>query len=175
MNFAKRDKSIVDFVFILALFCAFMITALFVVLFGSKIYQRTVSDMDRNYASRTALSYITEKVRSHDYTGGADVADIDDVSVNGHSILILYTESEYGSYATYLFVKDGYLKEYTAPREDEFDDARGTDILPIKEFAVNKENDSLYSFHVVDGNDDAMDFFVSLYSSSDDVEEVSNE
>jgi len=167
MNFAKRDKSIIDFVFILALFSAFMITALFVVLFGSKIYKKTVSDMDTNFASRTALSYITEKVRAHDFTGGADVADIDEASVNGHSVLVLYTESEYGDFATYLFVKDGVLKEYTAPKENDFDFSQGTDILEINEFMVNKETDSLYSFYVVDADGNETNFFVSLYSGID--------
>lgn len=174
MNFAKRDKSIIDFVFILALFCAFMITALFVVLFGSKIYQRTVSDMDTNFASRTALSYITEKIRSHDYEGGVDVADISEASVNGHSILVLYTTSEYGDFATYLFVKDGYLKEYTSPKDAEFDYERGTNILEIQEFRVNKMNDSLYSFYIVDADGNETSFFVSLYSEVNK-EDLTNE
>jgi len=164
MNFAKRDRSIIDFVFILALFCAFMITALFVVLFGSKVYQKTVSDMDTNFSSRTALSYITEKIRAHDFAGGVDVADIDEASVNGHSILVLYTTSEYGEFATYMFVKDGYLKEYTSPIDAEFDDERGANVLEIQEFRVKKMNDSLYSFYVVDAKGNETNFYVSLYS-----------
>ena len=164
MNFAKRNKSIVDFVFILALFSAFMITALFVVVFGSRVYKKAVSDMDTNFSSRTALSYVTEKIRSHDYNGGIEVADIEDASVNGNSLLILHTSSEYGEYATYMFVKDGYLKEYTAPAESEFDYEKGTDILEISEFKVNKENNSLYSFYIADAKGNVTEFFVSLYS-----------
>lgn len=173
MNFAKRDKSIVDFLFILALFCAFMVSALMIVLFGAKIYQKTVADMDANFASRTALSYVTEKIHSHDYTDGADVGDIDVASVNGHSALTLMTDSATGSYITYLFVKDGYLTEYTGSADSEFNYDQGTKVLPIKEFTVNKETKSLYSFHVVDGDGRVTDFFVSLYSESD--EEAANE
>ena len=167
MNFAKRDKSIVDFVFILALFAAFMITALFVVLFGSKVYTKTVSDMDENFASRTALSYVTEKVRSHDYNGGAAIMDIDESSVNGNSVLALYTKAEGREYATYLFVKDGYLKEYTAPAENDFDYNQGTDILALQEFYANRVNDALYSFHVLDENGTETEFYVTLYSDAD--------
>lgn len=167
MNFAKRDKSIVDFVFILALFAAFIITALFVVLFGSKVYSRIVGDMDRNFASRTALSYVTEKVRSHDYNGGAEIMDIDEASVNGNSVLALYTRTEDKEYATYLFVKDGYLKEYTAPAESDFNYNQGTDILELDEFYVNKINDALYSFHILDGEGVETDFYVTLYSDAD--------
>ena len=107
MNFAKRNKSVVDFLFILALFGAFAITALFVVLFGARIYKSTVSNMDTNYEKRTAMSYITEKMRSHDYTGGAEVSD-------ENSVLKLYQNIDDRSYVTYLFLKDGYLKEFTA-------------------------------------------------------------
>ena len=76
MNFAKRNKSIVDFLFILALFGAFAITALFVVLFGARVYKTTVSNMNTNFEKRTAMSYVTEKIRSHDYTGGVEVTDV---------------------------------------------------------------------------------------------------
>ena len=174
MNFAKRDKSIVDFVFILALFAAFMITALFVVLFGSKIYQRTVSDMDDNYASRTALSYITEKIRSHDYDGGADILDISEAAVNGQSVLVLYTHAQSGDFATYMYVDHVYLKEYTALKDEPFDYSQGADILAINEFYVEEKGDGLCSFHIVDGNDKVTDFFVSLYSEADG-EETLNE
>lgn len=172
MNFAKRDKSIIDFVFLLALFAAFMITALFVVLFGSKIYQKTVSEMDDNYASRTALSYVTEKIRSHDYDGGADIFDINENDVNGQSVLALYTQTEAGDFATYLYVADGYLKEYTASKDQPFDQTQGTDIMNISEFHVERVDEGLYSFHVVDTNENVTDFFVSLYSEADGEEDL---
>ena len=102
MNFAKRNKSIVDFLFILALFGAFAITALFVVLFGAQIYKNTVSNMNTNFEKRTAMSYLTEKIRSHDYTGGADVADLKSLREDGeHSVLKLYQDigdKRYGSF-----------------------------------------------------------------------------
>lgn len=168
MNFAKRNKSVVDFLFILALFGAFAITALFVVLFGARIYKSTVSNMDTNYEKRTAMSYVTEKIRSHDYTGGADVADID---INNpseqHSVLKLYQEMGGKKYVTYLFLKDGYLKEFTAEDTYDFDYSVGTEILKINDFSVRKESDGLYFFDITDSNGERTEFFVTLYSGTD--------
>lgn len=169
MNFAKRNKSIVDFLFILAVFGAFAVSALFVVLFGSKVYQRTVSDMDSNYQKRTALSYVTEKIRSHDYTGGADVSDVDTDSADSdeHTVLKLYQDVNGKRYVTYMFVADGYLKEFTADEDYDFDYESGSKILPISEFAVQKESDSLYRFNIVDDSGERTEFFVTLYSGTD--------
>lgn len=169
MNFAKRKKSIVDFLFVLAVFGTFAVSALFVVLFGAKVYQKTVDDMDLNYEKRTALSYVTEKIRSHDFTGGADVADVDlDATTNDeHTVLKLYQDINGKRYITYLFVADGYLKEFTADENYEFDYSSGAEILPIKAFYVKKETDSLYRFNITDESGEVTDFFVTLYSGTD--------
>ena len=168
MNFAKRNKSIVDFLFILALFGAFAITALFVVLFGARIYKSTVSNMKTNYEKRTAMSYITEKIRSHDYTGGADVSDIvQGGSSKDHSVLKLYQTEGDKKYVTYLFVADGYLREFTADETYDFDYDAGANILAIEEFSVNKESDGLYRFNITDTNGEKTEFFVTLYSGTD--------
>ncbi len=167
MNFAKRNKSIVDFLFILALFGAFAITALFVVLFGARIYESTVANMNTNYEKRTAMSYITEKIRSHDYTDGIAVADDDDDDADAGSVLELYQEIAGRKYVTYLFVDDGYLKEFTAADDYDFNYNAGTPILAIKDFSVRKESDALYHFNITDTNGEKTEFFVTLYSGTD--------
>ena len=168
MNFAKRNKSVVDFIFILALFGAFAITALFVVLFGARIYRSTVSNMSTNYEKRTAMSYVTEKIRSHDHTGGVDVTDSDGSSSDGeHSVLKLYQKVGGKKYVTYLFVSDGYLKEFTAVDSYDFDFKNGTNILAINDFSVRKESDGLYHFNITDSNGEKTEFFVTLYSGTD--------
>ncbi|MCR5591036.1 MAG: DUF4860 domain-containing protein [Lachnospiraceae bacterium] len=163
MNFAKRKKSVVDFLFILALFGAFAITALFVVLFGAQIYKSTVSNMSTNYEKRTALSYVTEKMRSHDSTGGAEVVDIG----GGRSALKLYQESDGKKYVTYLFVVDGYLTEFTADESYDFKFDAGTKILAVSDFSVEKESSSLYHFIVKDSNGENTEFYVTMYSGTD--------
>lgn len=163
MNFSKRNKSVVDFMFIIALFGTFIITGLVVVLFGARVYRATVAKMDANYSSRTALSYVTEKVRSHDFADGADVVDTIDNGV----ALVLKDKINDRTYVTYMYVADGMLKEFTAAQDYDFKYNQGTDILALKEFAVTKEGDALYKFNIVDSYDNETAFYVSLYSDSD--------
>ncbi len=163
MNFAKRNKSVVDFLFILALFGAFAITALFVVLFGARIYKSTVSNMNTNYEKRTAMSYVTEKFRSHDYSGGAEVTD----SADHNSVLKLYQSIGDKRYVTYLFVDEGYLKEFTAQEDYQFDHHTGTPILAISDFSVRKEGGSPYHLDITDTNGERTEFFVTMYSQTD--------
>ena len=168
MNFAKRNKSIVDFLFILALFGAFAITALFVVLFGARVYRTTVSNMNTNFEKRTAMSYVTEKVRSHDHTGGVEVSDVEGTSDGDeHTALKLYQEMGDKRYITYLYVADGYLKEFTAEEGYDFNYDAGTDILAVEDFSVRKESDSMYHFSIKAKNGEVTDFFVTLYSGTD--------
>ena len=166
MNFGKRNKSIVDFLFILALFGAFAITALFVVLFGARLYRSTVSNMSTNYEKRTAMSYITEKIRSHDYTGGVEVSD-ESGSAEGNSVLRLTQQMGEKKYITYLFVHDGYLMEFTSEDSYDFGFNAGTKILAIDDFSVRKESDALYRFNITDTNGEKTEFFVTLYSGTD--------
>ena len=150
MNFSKREKSIVDILFILALFCAFLVSALFIVLFGAKIYRSTVADMETNFTSRTALSYITEKMRQHDTVGAASVTFIDE-----QPVLILNQENDGVDYCTYLFSYDGYLKEITAKESFDFDLSSGQNILALSAFTAEEISDSLYQFKItdIDGNE----------------------
>lgn len=168
MNFAKRNKSIVDFLFMLALFGAFAITALFVVLFGARIYKSTVSNMNTNFEKRTAMSYVTEKIRSHDHSGGVEVDDMDSKSGGAdHSVLKLYQTVGDRRYVTYMFVADGHLKEFTTDENYDFDYSTGTDIIEVEEFSVRKESDGLYHFNITDAAGEKTEFFVTLYSQTD--------
>lgn len=167
MNFSKRNKSIVDFLFIIALFGSFAITGLFVVLFGARVYESTVSKMDANYASRTALSYVTEKVRSHDCTNGARTANVSVDTNNNQSVLILSDIVADKEYLTYLFVDNGYLMEYTTSADNEFNYDVGAKILKINDFKVTREDDALFKFNIVDEYGNATQFYVTLYSGND--------
>lgn len=167
MNFSKRKKSIVDLMFIIALFGAFAITGLFVVLFGANVYKTTVKSMDANYASRTSLSYITEKIRSHDciLEDGREAVEVR--NVDGKTILLLKEGVNDRIYVTYLFEKDGYLKEYTALEEFDFNYDAGTEIIKAKTFDIQRIKKALYHIDIVDDFDNSMSFYVALYNSDD--------
>ena len=82
-------------------------------------------------------------------------------------MLKLYQEVGGKRYVTYLFVADGYLKEFTADEAYDFDYRNGTNILAIRDFSVRKVNDGLYRFDITDSNGENTIFFVTLYSGVD--------
>lgn len=167
MNFSKRNKSIVDFIFIIVLFGAFSITSLLVVILGANVYKKTVYKMDVNYANRTALSYVTEKIRSHDFNSGIQIKDAD-VNPTGQSAVLLKDMVNDRTFVTYLFVKDGVLKEFTTSGDYDFDYNAGTDVLNVEEFSVDLISPQLYKIRIVDSYGDETDFFTSVYSEVDE-------
>ena len=162
MNFERKKKSIIDVIFIIALFGVFMISALFVLLFGAKIYQNTADDMGSNYSTRTALSYITEKMHQYDHLDGVDV-----VTTEGTPMLKLIKTINDRDIVTYLYSADGFLREQTLVGDIDFIPANGQEILELKSFKATKVNDSLYRFNIIDAEDKAMEFYISLYCYSD--------
>ena len=82
-------------------------------------------------------------------------------------MLRLYQKVGDKKYVTYLFVADGYLKEFTAVDSYDFDYKNGTDILAVNDFSVRKVSDGLYHFNITDSNGERTEFFVTLYSGTD--------
>ena len=58
-----NHQHIIDFLFVLSLFCVFAVSSVLLILFGADIYNKTVQQMECNYSSRTSIAYITEKIR----------------------------------------------------------------------------------------------------------------
>lgn len=48
-----------------------------VILLGAKVYQNTASRMESNYTVRTALAYVTEKIRHADESGAISPGELD--------------------------------------------------------------------------------------------------
>ncbi len=170
MNFKTQNKPIVDILFLLALFCVFLISALFIVLFGAKIYRTTVSNMDINFKSRTALSYVTEKMRQYDRSGGAAVIHYGDTPV-----LVLNERVNDVDYSTFLYEKDGYLTELTARADYDFDLNGGTEVVPIRDFHIERISDSLYRFTLTDMAGETVSYYVAEYSHTNQEERLTHE
>lgn len=136
-----------------------MISALFIVLFGARIYKKIVADADTNYNARTAIAYFSEKLRQHDTADGVEVIR------NGDAPVLRLTEV-YGDniYYTYLYESDGYIKEITSPADYEPMYDTGQNILPVSSFLVEKTGELLYRFDITDEDGNRLDFYVALCS-----------
>lgn len=159
MNFAKRKKTVIDALFILALFAVFAVSALIVVLFGAKIYSSVVKDSNSNFSERSAYYYVAQKVRAYDVAGQISV-----VEIGGYPALALTEKVAGRCYTTYLYGAGQSLKEITVPDDYEFIYGNGYDILEVQEFEVYAENDHLLHIHMMDMNDEITDFYVAVNS-----------
>ncbi|MDD3204636.1 MAG: DUF4860 domain-containing protein [Lachnospiraceae bacterium] len=156
MDFKQKNKHIVDILFVITLFCVFAVSALMLVIIGSRVYKNTVSNMDYNYNTRTSFAYITEKIRQFNTNESIQISDLD-----GHEALLLSTVSEEDTYYTYIYMYDGYLKELfiksgTAPVPD-----AGQNILPLTDFQLTQVNEHLYQFYMATDSTNTCTLYVS--------------
>lgn len=164
MNSKQEKRHIVDVLFVLALFCVFAISALMLVSIGASVYQKTVNDMDYNYNSRTAFSYITEKIRQNDIADGVAIGTLQD-----RPSLILAQEIDGAIYETYLYEYDGYLTElFIRSGQDLGRDIlkAGHPLIPLKKYELTEVKPSLYRFLLVTEDAQTMTLYISTQSDS---------
>lgn len=157
MRLTKRERSKVDILFLLALFGVFLISALFIVLFGARIYKKTASDMDTNFNARTSVAYITEKIHRNDIEGGVAITKDE-----GSDLLMLRQFTDYGAYITYLYFSDGYLREITLSEGAPLEKSAGAQVLALHAFSIEEINPSTLAFHMTDAGDVTTTFYVSI-------------
>ncbi|MGN0402004.1 MAG: DUF4860 domain-containing protein [Acetatifactor sp.] len=162
----KQERDfIVDVLFVLALFGVFTISALALVSIGANVYQNTVNDMGRNYDSRTAIAYITEKVRKADslLSDGSNAVSLG--TLEEQPALVLREELDGVRYCTYLYLHEGRLKELYM-REDSYLGkhmlAAGQDIMELKSLEYQQISENLLSVTMTVDDDETRQLYLSL-------------
>ena len=140
MNRNPARKHSTDILFVLVLFLVFTSSALAVILLGARVYQSTSSRMESNYNVRTALAYVSEKIRQNDESGAVSLCELD-----GIPALTLSQRMEDTSYITYLYFQDGALKELLTEASREVSAEQGTAIISLKSFSVRETDDGFYT------------------------------
>ena len=102
----EKKGHMTSVLFTMLLFLVFVLSALFTVLIGSRVYENITVRSDANYTGSTALSYIANKVRQGDRAGLVDVVDID-----GIPVLEMKQEIGDSEYVTWIYWKDGTIRE----------------------------------------------------------------
>lgn len=92
--------------FTMLLFLVFILSALFTVLTGSRVYENITARSDKNFSSSTALSYIANKVRQGDRAGMTDIKEIE-----GTQVLELRQQIGGTDYVTWIYWLDGSIRE----------------------------------------------------------------
>ncbi len=144
-------------IFLLMLFGVFVISTLFVVLFGAKIYKNTAQTMEANYSMRTVSSYVTEKVHN---SGSSSVMSVE--NRNDTDMFCISIKEGDRLYHTYLYFYDGYLNEITVEDGFDFSNDFGQKIIPLEGFHMEQKADNLMFFTANDEHNQTIEFFVSV-------------
>ncbi|MCM1190756.1 MAG: DUF4860 domain-containing protein [bacterium] len=166
-NFLKQEKHfVVDVLFVLALFGVFAISALVLVTVGADVYQHTVRDMSRNYDDRTAIAYITEKIRQSDgiLSDGSYAVTLG--SLEQQPALILTDELDGEEYCTYLYLHDGWLKELYIRRDSYIGDSllnAGQNIIKLDALEYRQIDDELLSVSMTTPSGGTRQLYLSLH------------
>lgn len=159
MNFNKPKTHVIDYFFILALFCVFTASALVVVLIGVNVYEATVGNMNDNYTTRTSLNYVTEKIRQNDNAGSISVGEI-----GGNSALLIEKSVNSVPYVTYIYAYHGNLKELFIKKDQTFALGEGETIMNVERFDISEWSNNLIRIETSDAKGKTLDTFISLHS-----------
>ena len=100
------------FLFSMLLFFVFLFCSVFTVLIGSRVYENIRARDNDSFYRDTAVSYVINKIRQADQSGGVTVGETDD----GTSFLLLTSQAEGTVYETWIYTTDGCLRELFTPR-----------------------------------------------------------
>lgn len=161
----KQEKHfIVDILFVLALFGVFAVSALALVTIGADVYQHTVEDMGVNYESRTAVSYIMEKVRQNDTGDSISLTTLEEVPA-----LCMLSRIDGETYCTYLYLYDGHLKELFMRDGTSLGGQvlpAGTDIMELQDFTLSYAADDLIRVSLRTSSGEDHTFYIHLHCST---------
>lgn len=121
----------IDTIFIIGLFILFAMSALSVVMIGSKVYSETVDTMESAHNDVTAMNYILEKVSLHN-NGKVTV-----LNKKGLNILCLSDDDR----KDYIYVYNHQLYEYIT--SSAFNYKKGTKLLSADELHFSIKNSLL--------------------------------
>lgn len=146
MSGKKRGKAhIVDILFPILLLLLMSLFSLATVAFSAGFYKRSVESVDAHFATRTCITYVTQKLRQFDATGSIGITDLD-----GNDCVKLTEQIAGKAYCTYLYAYDGslrelYVKDTVTPKA-----SMGKKIIDIDTFNVTIKPHGLIMFMCTD-------------------------
>lgn len=162
MRFRTQRNHMIDFLFPVALFFVFAVSALTVILLATNIYRSTTESSSLNYTAGTSLSYITEKVHQSDENGSVSIGTFE-----GRDALILEQSLNDETYYTYIYTDQNELKELFVKDGVEASAASGKTILPVQSFTMKEAGDRSFAFTCIDTDGQKAYSVVSIRSTAE--------
>lgn len=163
MKKRTESRSMMDVLFVLILFLVFTASALTVILVGAKVYESTASHMEDNYTVRTALAYISEKIRQFDEQDAVSITDL-----QGTPAVTLSQEIEGTDYCTYLYFYDQALCELFIKASSEPSLSGGNRIIELQDFSMQELSEGIYEFTAVSQEGETLRLLIHPKSNQED-------
>lgn len=137
MGKLKKKDSIIDVALVLTLFMVFTLCSLLLIVLGARVYKSTVDNIEQSFSSRTALTFVTKKIRQSE---GDEifVGELDNIEA-----IIIKEEIENQDCITYLYYYDGYLYEQFASESAKVGVESGQRLLELEEFSCEEKDEAL--------------------------------
>lgn len=162
MRFKLQRNHMVDFMFPIALFFVFAVSAIVVILLAAGIYESTTQSSMLNDTSRTTLSYVSEKIHQNDADGEITLGTFDSCPA-----LIMEHGGEMEGYTTYIYVYENELRELLATGEAQANASVGKPIMAVEDFEMEEVDAGLFRFSCTDTNGRAVSTIVGVRSVTD--------
>ena len=165
MGFHFKRRHMIDFIFPLALFLVFTLSALTLILLAAGIYQSSTESSAQQYTARTALAYISEKIHQNDESGSIYLGNIDECD----ALIIdqIYDAEIYHTYIYaygYTYGNEQSLKELFIKDGAEASAADGRTILEIRDFSMEQLSDNLFQFECTDTKNNTISTIIGIRS-----------
>lgn len=152
----KQQEHKINRLMALMLFAVFAVCILFVLLTGARIYKQLTEQNQKSYDKRTAIQYLTTKIRQNDHKSGIEVCRFEQVDA-----LVLKQKINEKTYETYIYCYDGYLREIFTSSIESFSPEDGEKLLEAEELVLQKEGNSIRAKVIVmDGNAQEIELYL---------------
>ncbi len=158
----KNDRAqthTADLLFTIGLFCVFAAAAFILVMIGIGAYQNTVEQMQDTFSTRTAVSYVAEKLRQHDAAGSVSLGQVEDLPA-----LVLSDQVGDNTYFTYIYADEETLYELTVGEDTPVTAGMGEQILQVRDFTITDAGDGFYQFSASDSGGRTVRYLAHLRS-----------
>lgn len=132
---STRPAGSTDLLFSMILLLVFILCSVFTILIGSRVYENIRARNDASFYSDTALGYVTNKIRQSDSVGSVSIRNQD-----GCGILVLSTVMNDTTYETWIYTKDGALKELFSEKDSGLTVEDGLDVMECAPLAFSAED-----------------------------------
>ena len=149
----KQKRHSTDSLFTFLLLLVFTLFTMILAGMGAAVYKNSAAHLEENYTSRTAVAYVSEKIRQNNRAGSIFLTEVEELPA-----LALRETIDENTFITYIYFYDNALCELFIREESEPSAALGTKLVSLSDFSITETQPQLFTIRAVspEGNELSM-------------------